>query len=148
MTRRRTPPPMGRVVRPATPRDATPEPPTEIYRPTFSHYRWNKTESEPGWNITPAPFGPPRPTLVDPDHQLSILWIFDSKKKGWKLHEVLDTHPNVRYATYTPEAIRRAQHQPRPRDVPRAQREVEVEDEGVKREEPNVKREPGETSFV
>ena len=141
----RLPPPVGRVIRAEAPRDRTPEPeqmPAPVYQPRIDHYRWNKIESVPGWNITASVWGPPKPTLTDPDHKLSILWIYDSKRRGWKVHEIVEGHPSNRYGQYTPDAIRREASRPvpQPRDVPRAQRKSEPGSTTIKKEEP-VKRE-------
>ena len=124
--------------------ESEPPPAAPAYEPRIDHYRWNVIENEPGWSITASPWGPPKPTLSDPRGKLSVLWIHDNKRKGWKVHEIVEGHPSSRYGQYTPDAVRRAPI----RSVPRAPgADSAGSSRTVKKEEPvkheQVKREPG-----
>ena len=148
----RLPPPVGRMIVTDAPRGRSPEsksPPRQrelaefnaspTYQPRIDHYRWNVIENDPGWSITASVWGPPKPTLSDHHGKISVMWIFDSKRKGWKIHEIVEGHPSNKYGQFTPDAVRRPA--PAPRPVPRAPGAgTHSSSRTVKKEE--VKREP------
>ena len=115
------------------------------FDPKIDHYRWNVIENAPGWSITASVWGPPKPTLSDPHGKLSMMWIYDNKRRGWKIHEIVEGHPSSKYGQYTPDAVRQPRAPPpAPRPVPRAPgADAAGSSRTVKKEEP-VKREPSE----
>ena len=114
------------------------------FDPKIDHYRWNVIENAPGWSITASVWGPPKPTLCDPRGKLSMMWIYDNKRRGWKIHEIVEGHPSSKYGQYTPDAVRQPRTQPpTPRPVPRAPgADAASSSRTIKKEE--IKREPSE----
>ena len=132
MIREPRPPPVGRYV---TRSDAQ-----EPYEPQLHHFRWNKTESDPGYLLARSN-GPPKPSSCPPKHDIYVCWIWSAKKKAWEVYEILGEHPHIRYARYT-EPEKRERHDARDgkrgSDVKLTAAKAEVKNE------PSIKDEPKE----